>query len=211
MNNVRMLVLIAAVTAAAFVAAYAQHDGNDPDAWEARHNAYQPPEEVMDALGIGPGMVVGEVGAGRGRYVAHMSRRLGETGKIYANDIDEQKLDYLRERCDRDGMNNVDIILGDVTDPHLPRGELDLVYMINTYHHVEKPVELMENIKPSLKPEGLLVVIEHDADKVGSGSHATRQIDLFTQANEAGYRLVRIETFLERDNINFFRPAEYFE
>ena len=188
-----------------------QQYGDDPDAWEARHNAYQPPEQVLDALAIKPGMVLAEVGAGRGRYAAHMSKRIGNTGKIYANDIDEIKLEYLRTRCERDGMNNVEVILGELTDPRLPKDELDLVYMINTYHHVEKPVELLKNIKPSLKRDGLLVIIEHDADKFPSDSHSTRQIDLFTCATEAGYRLVRIETFLERDNINFFRPVEYFE
>ncbi len=188
-----------------------QTDGENPDAWEARHNAYQPPEQVLDALGIKPGMVIAEVGAGRGRYVAHMWQRLENSGKIYANDIDERKLEYLRTRCERDGMNNVEVILGGETDPRLPEGEMDLVYMINTYHHVEKPIELMEHIKPCLKRDGLLVIIEHDADKFQSDTHATQQIDLFTRAAEAGFRLVRIETFLERDNINYFRPVEYFE
>jgi ubiquinone/menaquinone biosynthesis C-methylase UbiE len=211
MNNIRILALIVCLAGAVAVAAPAQHDSDNPDAWEARHNAYQPPDQVLDAMGITPGMTIAEVGAGRGRYVAHMSKRIGSSGKIYANDIDEDKLEYLRLRCERDGMDNVEVVLGDVTDPRLPEGALDLVYMINTYHHVEKPVELLEKIKPSLKPDGILVIIEHDADKMGPGSHSTSQIDLFTQATDAGYRLVKIETFLERDNINFFRPAEYFK
>jgi ubiquinone/menaquinone biosynthesis C-methylase UbiE len=211
MINKRILALTVCLAGAVAVVAPAQHDGDNPDAWEERHNAYQPPDQVLDAMGIKPGMIIAEVGAGRGRYVAHMSKRIGGSGKIYANDIDEDKLEYLRVRCERDGMDNVEVVLGDVTDPRLPEGEMDLVYMINTYHHVEKPVDLLEKIKPSLKPDGILVIIEHDVDKMGPGSHSTSQIDLFTQATDAGFRLVRIETFLERDNINFFRPAEYFK
>jgi len=67
----------------------------DPDAWEKRHNAYQPPEQVMDSLGVKHGMVIAEIGAGRGRYIVHMANRVGATGKIYANDIDKKALDYL--------------------------------------------------------------------------------------------------------------------
>jgi ubiquinone/menaquinone biosynthesis C-methylase UbiE len=178
-----------------------------PDAWEARHNAIQPPEKVMDALGIEPGMIVGEVGAGRGRYAVHMARRVGEKGRVYANDINEAKLSYLKSRCERDGIDNIITILGTVTEPNLPEGELDLVYFINTYHHLDDPVALMKNILPSLKTDGVLVVIEHDPDKYpDAGSHSTRQDILISQAYEAGYTLVRIETFLERDNINIFRP-----
>lgn len=188
---------------------FARQDEKGPDAWEARHNAYQPPDKVMDAIGVKPGMVVGEVGAGRGRYVVHMARRVGENGLVYANDIDMEKLLYLQSRCKRDNIPNITTILGTVTEPKLPEGELDIVYVINTYHHLDKPVELMRNVMPSLKPDGILVIIEHDPDKdPAAGSHSTRQDILITQAYEAGFMLVRIETFLERDNINIFRPRE---
>ncbi len=186
-----------------------QHDGDDPDAWEARHNAYQPPEKVMDAMGVKPGMVIAEVGAGRGRYAVHMAARVGDTGKVYANDIDEDALEYLRFRCERDGIDNIETILGEVTDPLLPEGEIDIVYVINTYHHFDEPVELMRNIRSALKPSGVLVIVEHDPEKYPSAGpgHSTPQDELLDQAKQAGYELVRIESFLERDNINIFRRA----
>lgn len=180
-----------------------------PDAWEARHNAIQPPDEVMDAIGVEPGWVIAEVGAGRGRYVVHMAERVGDDGKVYANDIDGDALEYLENRCERDGISNVVTILGDVTDPKLPEGVLDMVYMINTYHHLDEPVELMRNIAPGLKPGGLLVIIEHDADKLpDEKDHTTPRDVLLEQAGEAGFELVRIETFLELDNINIFRVRQ---
>lgn len=202
------IALIAASAAPVATAACRGEDEN-PDAWEARHNAYQPPERVMDAIGVKPGMVIAEVGAGRGRYVVHISRRVGETGKVYANDIDGDKLEYVEFRCRRDSIFNVATILGEVTDPHLPEGELDVVYMINTYHHLDKPVELMKNIIPALNPGGVLVIIEHDPVKCpDAGSHSTPQEVLFENASRAGFNLIRIETFLARDNINIFRPKE---
>lgn len=174
----------------------------DPDAWEKRHNEYQPPEQVMDSLGVKPGMVIAEIGAGRGRYVVHMSRRAGATGKIYANDIDKKALDYLEFRCKRDSIPNVITVLGKVTNPMLPKGTMDLVYIINTYHHLDKPIELMRNIIPGLKPGGRLVIIEHDPVKVPSaGSHATNKDVLLKQAKQAGFELEKLITFLKRDNI----------
>ncbi len=204
-----MLLVCAVLGFAAVTNCLPQQDEEGPDDWEARHNAYQPPEGILNALGIEEGMVVGEVGAGRGRYAVHMAHRVGKKGLVYANDINMAKLDYLESRCERDGIPNIVTILGTVVEPNLPEGELDLVYFINAYHHLDEPVELLRNIMPSLKPDGVLVIIEHDPDKYPeAGSHSTRQDVLISEAYEAGYLLVRIETFLERDNINTFRPRK---
>ena len=156
----------------------------------------------MDSLGIKPGMVIAEIGAGRGRYVVHIAKRVGATGKIYANDIDKKSLDYLEYRCKRDSIPNIFTVLGGVTNPQLPKETMDLVYMINTYHHLDKPIELMKNIIPSLKHGGRLVIIEHDPRKVPfAGSHATAKDVLLDQAKQAGFELVKLMTFLKRDNI----------
>lgn len=176
------------------------------DEWEDRHNKLQPPEQVMDSLGVKPGMVVGEVGAGRGRYVVHLARRVGQTGKVYANDIDEKSLTYLKQRCKRDKINNVETILGDVIDPKFPEGKLALVYVINTYHHLDKPVALMKNIVPGLKPGGHLAIIEHDPEKMDEhSSHSTPKNTLIEQANDAGFELVKTFDFLVRDIIYVFK------
>jgi len=196
-----LLVMLGCVT---FGTAVSQHSD---DSWEAEHNEYQPPELVLDAMGVKHGMVIAEVGAGRGRYAVLVAAAVGDKGKVYANDIDEAKLEYLNHRCERDGIDNIETILGDVYHPLLPEGEMDIVYMINTYHHLDDPVELMRNVIPALKTDGVLVIIEHDQAKFPTEGHSTPQNILFEQAHEAGFELLRIETFLKRDNINIFRPA----
>ena len=98
-----------------------------------RAQAKEEAEQFMDAFGVELGMKVGEVGAGDGRYVVHAARRVGNSGKIFAEDIDEKALDKLRHRCQRERIENVEIILGTVTDPLLPNKELDIVYVINAY------------------------------------------------------------------------------
>ena len=102
---------------------------------EARLNRLQPPDQVMDAIGIKPGMVVAEIGAGHGRYVVQIAVRVGEIGKVYAEDIDAASLQHLERRCERWGLEHVQAILGDVTDPKLPEGELDVIFVISAYHH----------------------------------------------------------------------------
>jgi len=177
----------------------------NPDAWEARHNRLQPPREVMDAIGVEEGMVVAEVGAGRGRYVVHMAERVGKSGKVYANDIDEDALKYLNHRCERDDISNVITILGNVTDPNLPDGAFDLVYIVNTYHHLDDKIGLMRNILPALKPDGIFVIIENEPEKSGWPSHTTPGKVVIKEAEESGFELIRIESFLEEDNIYLFR------
>lgn len=175
---------------------------------EKRHNVYQPPDKVMDAIGVEPGMVVGEIGAGRGRYAVHLAVRVGETGKIYANDIDEHSLAYLKRRAKNDGIHNIETIVGKVADPRFPRSQLDIAFIINTYHHLNEPVEIMKNTAPALKPDGILAIVEHDPEKMGSRYErsTTSKVVLVRQAKEAGYDLLKVETFLERDNIYLFRP-----
>ncbi len=201
-RNLSNLLLISLFWVVSLLTISSCQSQNNPDSWEQRHNAYQPPEQVMDSIGVKPGMVIAEIGAGRGRYVVHMARRIGATGKIYANDIDKKALDYLEFRCQRDSIPNVIAVLGKVTDPQLPKETMDLVYMINTYHHLDKPVELMKSIIPCLKPNGKLAIIEHDPVKVPDfGSEATAKDVLIEQAKQAGFELVKLMTFLKRDNI----------
>ncbi len=90
------------------------------DYWEKADNERQPPDQVMDALGIKPGMVIGEVGAGRGRYTVLLASRVGPAGKVYAEDINSSSLDYLRERLKKAEISNTEVILGEVNDPSFP-------------------------------------------------------------------------------------------
>lgn len=174
---------------------------------EGRTNERQPPDKIMAAIGVKPGMVVGEVGAGQGRFTVHLARKVGESGKIYANDINESSLDHLRDRCQRLDFKNVEIILGRVDDPLFPKNSLDMAFMILTYHHLAEPVALLKNLIPSLKLGATVVVVDpdpvKDADRGGHESTSKEKIE--KEAGQAGFDLIRIETFLERDNIFILR------
>jgi ubiquinone/menaquinone biosynthesis C-methylase UbiE len=178
--------------------------------WEKRLNERQPPEAIMDAIDLRPGMVVGEIGAGSGRMTMWLAQRVGPEGKIYANDIDEDALDKLRRRCERDAVRNVEIILGEVEDPRLPEGALDLLFLINVYHHADDPVALLRNARDSLAPGGMLAIVECDPEKADWGKEhgCVPPDEMVRQLSGAGYELVRTESFLREDSINLFRTSK---
>ncbi len=177
--------------------------------WEKRLNKLQPPKEIMDAIGVKPGMIIGEIGAGTGRMTVWLADRVGDEGKIYANDIDRKALDHLESRCKKDKLSNVVTVLGEIDDPLLPENTLDLAFMINVYHHLDMPVALVRNILPSLKPAGFLAIVDADPEKSNFGpNHSTPMKEMLAQLDEAGYKLIRVETFLPDDNIYICRARD---
>jgi len=170
---------------------------------EARLNRLQPPQKIMDALGIAPGMTVAEIGAGRGRYVVQLAVRVGENGKVYAEDIDASALKYLEKRCQKWGLKNVKTILGDVTNPKLPEGELDLIFIISSYHHFDDPVALLRKARSALKPDGKLAIGEWLPRDENKKAYSTPE-QMEAQMKAAGYKLERIETFLKNNNMYIY-------
>jgi len=177
---------------------------------EAWLNSQHQPEKLMDAIGLKEGMTIADIGAGRGRMTVFFSFKVGERGKVYANDIDKDALTYLEHRCQSNNMTNVKTFLGNVDNPMLPAGEADIAFMVSTYHHLEKPVDMMRNTISSLKKDGILVIVERDPVKTGQTSNeSTTKEKLTKQANEAGFELVKVNSeLLERDNIYFLEPRK---
>jgi SAM-dependent methyltransferase len=174
-------------------------EGADRDSW-------QQPEKVLDAVGVKAGMTIGEVGAGNGYFTFRLARRVGPMGLIYANDIDEDALRSLGEGAKRRKIEHIVTVRGEVADPLFPPGIMDLVIMVYVFHDLAKPVELLRNLIPSLKPNAPLVILERDPEKMPSAKgHFFDGAKLLELASEAGFELVRVETFLPRDNIYILR------
>jgi predicted methyltransferase len=168
----------------------------------------QNPEAIMDTIGVKEGMVIGEAGAGEGYFTFWLSKRVGEIGKIYANDIKERVLKKIKKRCEREGITNIKTIVGKQNDPLFPKGELDMVVMMLAFHEFENHVKWLENVKSSMKSNATLVIIERDPEKTGSGyGHFMKKDEILETMKKANFELVRLETFLKNDNIFIFRLA----
>jgi ubiquinone/menaquinone biosynthesis C-methylase UbiE len=202
-----LLTAMAVILSAQSSAAVPQDPGRLAEPNEQAANAIQPPAQVMDLIGIRPGLVIGEVGAGRGRVTVHLAARVGEKGKIYANDINPAAVEYLKERCRRQGLSNVETILGLVDDARFPKNSLDLVFMAWVFHHVDKPVPLLKSLLPSLKPWGVVVMVEPAPAHTERSSRALTRELVGEEAKDAGFQLDGIiEGRLKEDNIFILRP-----
>ncbi len=139
-------------------------------------------DKVLDAVGIQPGMTVGEVGAGTGYLVFKLASRVGPSGAVVAEDIGASVLETLSQRARRRGIANIETLLGTADDPKLSPGRFDMVFMHATIHFIDKPVEMFNAILGSLKPGGKVVIIEGetpnaidlDGNPVGAGYYPTR-------------------------------------
>ena len=170
----------------------------------AGRDAQLQPERVMDAIGIRPGMVIGEAGAGRGYFTFKLARRVGETGKVYANDIDRSALNHVRQVCRDEGLGNVETVVGEVDDPLFPVAGLELVMMVYAIHDFARPAAFLENLKKYLKPRGTVAVLDQNPDATGDHHFLTRE-RLVALFGESGYELAHDERFLEKDLLLVFR------
>jgi len=150
--------------------------------------------------GVKPGLVIGEIGAGRGYFTFWLSRGVGAAGKVYANDIDSSALASIERTAAEEKVLNIATVLGTVEDPRLPAGALDMVFMVNAFHDLERPVELLANLLPSLKPGATVVIMDRDRDRAGDRHFLTRaQVEEIV--GRSVFELVRVETFLRYHNL----------
>jgi ubiquinone/menaquinone biosynthesis C-methylase UbiE len=118
------------------------------------------PDRVLATLDLKPGMTVADVGAGSGYYSWRIAERVGAGGTVYAVDIQPEMVRLLQQQMTQRGAANVKAILGTSTDPRLPAATLDLALMVDVYHELEYPYEMLASITRALKPGGRLVFVE---------------------------------------------------
>ncbi len=123
---------------------------------------YAKRNEIVEALGLRPGMSVADVGAGTGFFTRLFAEKVGATGRVYAIDIAPQFLAHIAAESKKRGQTNVVTVRGDQDGIKLPPQSVDLVFLSDVYHHLEKPEKALSSIHRALRPGGTLVVIEFD-------------------------------------------------
>jgi predicted methyltransferase len=161
---------------------------------------WQQPDRIMDALGIYDGNRVADVGAAGGWFTIRLARRVGPNGRVYAEDINELMVESTKNAAEREGLRNVETILGTPRDARLP-GDLHAVLMVGVYSFfIGEPVPLLRNIAQSLAPNGRLGIVEYKKDGAGGpGGDLSERIDwdvIVRDAEAAGLTVRSRETFL---------------
>jgi ubiquinone/menaquinone biosynthesis C-methylase UbiE len=117
--------------------------------------------EISLALHLGPGSVVGDLGAGYGYYAVRFSPIVGPAGRVFAEEIDAPLLEKMRRRIQSDQLKNITLVLGTPDDPKFPESTLDAVIVSDVYHEIEKPGVVLSRVRQALKPGGLLIVVDY--------------------------------------------------
>lgn len=119
-------------------------------------------EQVMALAGVKAGMSVADVGAGAGYYTVRLARAVGAKGRVLAEDIQPDARDALSDRIQRERLDNVAVKLGAPDDPTLPAASFDRVFLVHMYHEVQSPYAFLWHVHDSVKPGGLVVVVDSD-------------------------------------------------
>jgi ubiquinone/menaquinone biosynthesis C-methylase UbiE len=124
-------------------------------------DAKQKPGELVQAMLLKPGMVVADIGTGAGYMLPFLSRAVGPSGRVLAEDIQDDFLEKARSKAESEKLGNVTYIKGGETDPMLPKSGVDVALALDSYHHYDYPEKMLAGIRKGLKPGGRLVIVEY--------------------------------------------------
>jgi SAM-dependent methyltransferase len=206
------LVTLTAAATSAQTVDHAQHRFSGAEKWaqvfdDPARDAWQKPDEVIGALQLAPDAFVADIGAGTGYFAVRLARAVPR-GRVYGVDAEQDMVRYLGERARREKLANLTVVAARPDDPGIP-GAVDLVVLVDTYHHVPDRERYFRNLQKSLKPGGRLAVIDFKLDSpVGPPKKARIPADKVKQElTRAGYKLVQEHVFLPHQYFLVFRPA----
>jgi len=161
--------------------------------------------EILDAMHLKPGMNVADIGAGSGLIARLMAQRVGPSGTVYAVDIAKNMIDHISKTAEQERISNLKAVLGDPHSPKLAPHSLDLVCIIDSYHHFEFPQDMLREIATALRPDGTLVLIDFKRIEGVSKEYILKMVrageGTFTDEFEnAGFELVERRDEMFSDN-----------
>jgi len=175
---------------------------------DPKRDAYQKPDEVVAALRLAEDARVADLGCGPGYFTLRLARAVPR-GIVYAVDVEPAQLDRLNQRLKESGLRNVVPVLAPVDDARLPPDSVDVIAIIDTYHHFEDRVRYMTRLKDALRPGGRLVVIDYHKRPLPVGpppAHKMAREQELSEIEQAGFRLVEEPGFLPYQYFLVFTP-----
>ena len=170
-------------------------------------DAWQMPDRVIEALGLKPGQIVADIGAGTGYFTVRLAKSAA-TPKVYAVDIEPSMVSYLKERAGQERLNNVVAVQAAADNPNLPE-TVDLVLIVDTYHHIGAREVYFRKLAKSLKPGGRVAIIDFTPDSPEGPPKEFRFTpqQVTTEMSNAGYVLTAQHDFLPRQHFLIFGMA----
>ena len=140
-----------------------KHNFSNAEKWakifeNPERDEWQQPDHVIQAIGIQPDAVIVDIGSATGYFPVRFAKVVPQ-GKVIGVDVEKDMVDYLNDRAQKEGINNLISILGEFHDPKIPE-PADIVFICNTYHHIDDRVTYFKNIKSKFRPDGKLVIVD---------------------------------------------------
>lgn len=167
------------------------------------------PDEVIRTMGLKPGDIVADIGCGTGYFSRRMAKAVAPNGKVYANDIQPEFLEMVKANCAKEGVTNVETVLGAEDDPKLPKAAIDWILLTDVYHEFQQPEPMLARMLECLKPDGKVALIEYrllgDTAKHIKEEHRMSVRQVLAEWNEAGFELVDLLEFLPSQHFFIFQ------
>jgi ubiquinone/menaquinone biosynthesis C-methylase UbiE len=172
-------------------------------------DSWQQPDRVVESLALTSGSRVADLGVGGGYFTWRLAAAVGESGRVYAVDVDPDMTSHIAEQSRERGYANVQPILAEFDDPLIPEGGVDLIFTCNTYHHLEAGEEYFRSAAKYLRPGGRVAVVEPNGRGWLQGwfPHFTAPEVIRAEMEAAGYRQVEAFDYLERQSFQVFALA----
>ncbi|MCX2741724.1 class I SAM-dependent methyltransferase [Pontibacter anaerobius] len=164
---------------------------------------------AIENMGLRPNSVVADIGAGVGYYTFRIAPKM-PNGKVYAIDVQDEFVAALKERAAERGLTNVEVVKGGSQSINLPENLLDLAFMVDVYHELEYPKEMLQDIHRALKPDGILLLLEYraeDPDVQVKELHKMSVEQITKELGANGFELHRQVDMLPRQHFLMFRKA----
>jgi SAM-dependent methyltransferase len=188
-----------------------QHRFQNAEQWarffdDPARDAWQKPDDVIRALTLAPDVLVADIGSGTGYFAVRLARAVPQ-GHVYGVDVEPDMVRYLVERGRREGLTNLTAVEALPHDPRLPRA-VDLVLMVNTYHHIAERPAYFGRLRQSLRPGGRVAIIDFLPDAPGGPPRRARipAAVVKEEMGRAGYGLATEHTFLPDQYFLVFAP-----
>ena len=192
--------------------AHHQHRFGDAEKWaqvfdDPARDAWQKPHEVIGALKLAPDAAVADIGSGTGYFSVRLAHMVPK-GRVYGVDIEPDMVKYLAERAQKENLANLTSIAAVPDDPRLP-APVNLVIMVDTYHHIDDRERYFRKLRASLKPGGRVAIIDfHMESPSGPPKSARIAPDrVKAEMKKAGYALAEEHAFLPNQYFLIFKPG----
>jgi ubiquinone/menaquinone biosynthesis C-methylase UbiE len=166
---------------------------------------------MLANLQVRPGMTICDMGCGNGFYSLKLARMVGQQGRILAVDIQPEMLTYLRQRFEAEAIENITPILGSLHDPRLPPNTVDLILLVDVYHEFSHPERMLQAMRQSLKPDGVVVLVEYreeDPEVPIKPLHKMSKRQIMKEMTANGFALKSQFDRLPWQHMMFFQKAD---